>query len=244
MLCAAGAAGATEFDMGNPDMSLRWDNTVRYNIAVRVEGKDPKIANAPNTDESDNKFGRGHVVNNRVDLFSELDWVYKKQMGARLERAGWYDAAYDDHHVPTAPQFANSSYDNNTYSSFTKRFYNGPSAEFLDAFVFGNWDFGGSTLRLKAGKHSIFWGDVVFNATTAWPIRRCPAIRASRLSSPGVEAKETVLPLNQLSAQLQIADNLAVAASTSSTGSPIACPKAAPTTARPTSCSTGRTASS
>ena len=211
-MCAAGTAGAAEIDTGNPDLTLRWDNTLRYNVAVRVEGKDPKIANAPNSDESDNKFGRGHVVNNRLDLLSELDLVYKSRMGARISAAGWYDMGYDDQHVPTAPQFANSSYDNNTYSAFTQRYYNGPSAEFLDAFVFGNWDIGGSTLRLKAGKHSIFWGDVVFNANHSVAYSQMPSDSRKSLSSPGVEAKETVLPLNQLSAQLQIADNLAVAA--------------------------------
>ena len=210
-LCAAGAANAVEFDVGNPDFALRWDNTVRYNIAVRAEGKDPKIANAANSDESDNKFDRGDVVNNRLDLLSELDLVYKGKMGFRVSAAGWYDAGYNDHNVPTAAAYANSSYDNNTYSSFTKRYYNGPSGEFLDAFVFGNVELGGATLRVKAGKHSLFWGDVIFNANHSVAYSQMPSDSRKSLSSPGVEAKETVLPLNQLSAQLQILDNLAVA---------------------------------
>ena len=210
-LCAAGTAQAAEFDVGNPDLALRWDNTVRYNIAVRVEGKDPKIANAANSDESDNKFDRGNVVNNRLDLLSELDLVYKGKMGLRVSAAGWYDAGYNDHSVPTATAFANSSYDNNTYSSFTKRYYNGPSAEVLDAFVFGNFEIGSSTLRVKAGKHSLFWGDVVFNPNHSVAYSQMPSDSRKSLSSPGVEAKETVLPLAQLSAQLQITDNLALA---------------------------------
>lgn len=212
LLCASGAAGAVELNTGNPDLTVRWDNTLRYNISTRVEGKDPKIANAPNSDESDNKFDRGDVVNNRLDLLSELDLVYKGRMGLRVSAAGWYDMGYDDHSVKTAPQFANSSYDNNTYSSFTKRYYNGPSAEFLDAFVFGNFELGSTTLRVKAGKHSIFWGDVAFNANHSVAYSQMPGDSRKSLASPGVEAKETVLPLNQISAQLQLADNLAVAA--------------------------------
>jgi hypothetical protein len=212
LLFGGTAASAAEIGTGNPDLTLRWDNTVRYNIAVRAEGKDPKIANAPNSDESDNKFGRGDVVNNRLDLLSEMDLVYKARMGARVSAAAWYDAGYNDHHVPTAPQFTGSSYDNDTYSSFTKRYYNGPSAELLDAFVFGNWDIGSTTLRVKAGKHSIFWGDVAFNANHSVAYSQMPNDSRKSLSSPGVEAKETVLPLNQISAQLQLADNLAIAA--------------------------------
>jgi hypothetical protein len=211
LLCAAGAAGAAELDTGNPDLTLRWDHTLRYNISVRVESKDPKIANAPNSDESDNKFDRGHVVNNRLDLLSELDLVYQERMGFRVSAAGWFDLGYDDHTVPTAQAFANSSYDNNTYSAFTQRFYNGPSAEFLDAFVFGNFDIGSSTLRLKAGQHSIFWGDVAFNANHSVAYSQMPSDSRKSLSSPGVEAKETVLPLKQISAQLQLTDTLAIA---------------------------------
>jgi len=211
-LCASAAAPAFEIDTGMPDLKLRWDNTLRYNVSVRAEGKDPKIANAPNSDESDNKFDRGDVVNNRLDLLSELDLVYQNRMGLRFSAAGWYDAGYRDHNVPTAAAFANSSYDNNTYSSFTQRYYNGPSAELLDAFVFGNFDLGSTTLRVKAGKHSIFWGDVAFNANHSVAYSQMPSDSRKSLSSPGVEAKETVLPLAQLSAQLQLADNVAIAA--------------------------------
>ena len=206
-------AHAFEINTGNPDLSLRWDNTVRYNLSTRVEDKDPKIANAPNTDESDNKFDRGDVVNNRVDLLSELDLVYKSRMGLRVSAAAWYDHGYDDDTVVTGPGLeARGSYDNNRYSSFTKRFYKGPSGEILDAFVFGNFDLGPTTLRVKAGKHSIFWGDVAFNANHSVAYSQMPNDSRKSLASPGVEAKETVLPLNQLSAQLQITDTLAVAA--------------------------------
>uniref|UniRef100_UPI002FC849F6 DUF1302 family protein n=1 Tax=Aromatoleum sp. TaxID=2307007 RepID=UPI002FC849F6 len=39
----AGDALAFEFDTGNPDLQVRWDNTVRYNLATRVEGRDNKL---------------------------------------------------------------------------------------------------------------------------------------------------------------------------------------------------------
>ncbi|HEU0200864.1 MAG TPA: DUF1302 family protein, partial [Burkholderiaceae bacterium] len=98
-LGSAGGAAAFEINLGHPDLSLRWDNTVRYNLSVRAEDKDPKIANAPNTDESDNKFDRGDIVNNRIDLLSEIDFTYKGAYGARVSGAGWYDHGYDDETV-------------------------------------------------------------------------------------------------------------------------------------------------
>ncbi|VFT05424.1 anaerobic dehydrogenase [Pseudomonas aeruginosa] len=36
---AAGGATAMSFDIGNPDINLRWDNTLRYNLGVRMEGR-------------------------------------------------------------------------------------------------------------------------------------------------------------------------------------------------------------
>jgi hypothetical protein len=105
-MCAAGGASALEFNTGNPDLAVRWDNTVRYNLSGRAERRDPAIANYSTTDESDNKFGGGKIVNNRLDIFSELDMVYQSRLGARLSAAGWYDAGYNDHSVPTGPNLA------------------------------------------------------------------------------------------------------------------------------------------
>lgn len=206
---AMGSAHAFEIDSSNPDLSMRWDNTVRYNLSRRMEAIDPLIGNNATTDESDLKFSKGSIVNNRVDLLSEFDLVYKGTMGARVTGAAWYDHGYSNNTVPTAPGLAGrGSYNNNTYSSFTERFYNGPSGEILDAFVFGNFDVGGTPVRLKAGKHSLFWGDVIFNANHSVAYSQMPSDTRKQLSSPGIEAKETVLPVNQLSGQVQVLDNL------------------------------------
>ena len=43
-------------------------------------------------------------------------------MGLRVSAAAWYDHGYDDDDVITGPGLAaRGSYDNNKYSSFTKR---------------------------------------------------------------------------------------------------------------------------
>jgi hypothetical protein len=41
----AGGAYAFEIDTGNPDIAMRWDNTFRYNLGMRVEGRDQNIGN-------------------------------------------------------------------------------------------------------------------------------------------------------------------------------------------------------
>src|SRR5439155_21943346 len=54
-LATAGGSNAMTFDTGNPDLSVRWDNTIRYNFSMRAERNDLRIANAPPTDKSDTK---------------------------------------------------------------------------------------------------------------------------------------------------------------------------------------------
>ena len=95
-ICALGMAGSThavELKTGNPDLTARIDTTLRYNLATRVEKRDDRIANNPVFDESDYKFDRGDLVNNRLDLFTEMDVVYQRRMGFRVSAAGWYDGA-------------------------------------------------------------------------------------------------------------------------------------------------------
>ncbi|WP_395699130.1 DUF1302 family protein [Aquabacterium sp.] len=43
---AGGTAQAFEIDLGRPDLTLRWDNSLRLNYAQRVEQRDPKIGNS------------------------------------------------------------------------------------------------------------------------------------------------------------------------------------------------------
>ena len=93
MLCTGGVH-AFEIDTGNPDLTLRWDNTVRLNYAVRVEQRDDKIGTSPIADEGTWSFDRGDAVAQRADLLSEFDVVYRKRFGARVSAAAWVDGAY------------------------------------------------------------------------------------------------------------------------------------------------------
>jgi hypothetical protein len=56
ILGAAGNAGAFQIETDNPDVAMRLDTQVRYNLGVRVEEQNSDFLNAPNFDESDGKF--------------------------------------------------------------------------------------------------------------------------------------------------------------------------------------------
>ena len=88
-LFGAGAAQAFEIDTGNPDISMRWDNTFRYNLGLRAQSQDPKILASPNFDDGDRNFSNGSIVTNRLDLLSEFDFVWQRKHGFRVSAAGW-----------------------------------------------------------------------------------------------------------------------------------------------------------
>ena len=110
MLGTATAACAFDIDTGNPDIQMRWDNTIRYNLGVRAQSQNTKILGSPNFDDGDRNFGNGSLVTNRFDVLSEFDFVFQKKYGFRVSGAGWYDNAYqslDNHNDATANTLVN-----------------------------------------------------------------------------------------------------------------------------------------
>jgi len=206
-----GSAWAASFDLPNPDYRLRWDNTVRYNLGMRTEGQDDRIMNNPNYDESDGKFDKGDIVTNRVDILTELDFAYRKEWGARLSASGWYDQAYHDNDVHSNVAGYQTSYENDRYSSETKRYAEGPSGEILDAFLWKNFRLGDTTVNVKAGRHTNYWGEGLLFGAHAISYSQAPLDGAKAVTSPGIETKEVFLPIGQISAKSQVTENLTLA---------------------------------
>ena len=210
----AGEASAFDIDVGNPDLAIRFDNTVRLNYGVRVESRDSKIGNSALADEGDYSFDSGQAIAKRIDLLSEFDLVYKKRFGMRVSGAAWYDGAYGDTSKsnPNPPLVNIPSYVNNQYSSTITRLY-GQGAEVLDAFVFGGVDLGDVPVRAKLGRHTIYWGESLLLGGHMHSVSyaQAPLDLQKGFATPGTEVKELFRPLTQLSLQAQVTDTLSVA---------------------------------
>lgn len=209
------STGAYAFviDTGSPDLDLRLDNTFRYTLGMRTEGQDNRILKNSNYDESDGKFGKGDLVQNRLDILTELDMSYQHRYGFRVSAASWYDNAYRDDDVHTENSNGlSTSYNNNRYSGTTDRYYNGPSGEILDAFVFGRFDLGEVPVNMRVGRHTVFWGEGLLFPGHAISYSQAPIDGRKAAANPGTETKEIFLPLGQISAQTQITDKLSLAA--------------------------------
>ncbi|MDM4764461.1 DUF1302 domain-containing protein [Pelomonas sp. SE-A7] len=210
----AATAGAGELTTGNPDLSIRFDNTLRLNYAQRVEDRDIKIGNSAIADEGTFSFDKGEAVAKRVDLLSEFDLVWKKRYGVRVSATAWRDYAYDQasRTNPNAPFSAIPSYTGKTYSPLIQRLYRGGSGEFMDAFVFGGFDAGEVPVQLKLGRHTVYWGESLLLGGNMHGIAysQNPLDLQKGFATPGTEAKELFRPLNQLSMQAQLSETVSL----------------------------------
>ena len=215
--CAASnAALAFEINTGVEDLTMNWDNTVRYNLGVRAQKQDSAILGNANADDGDRNFSNGSLVANRLDVLSEFDVVWQKKYGMRVSAAGWYDQAYsslDGTNTASANTLVNGLPVAGALSPYTKRYGKGLSGEWLDAFVFGNFDVAGVPVNVKAGQHTVYWGESLLlgglvngiaygqNSVDQW----------KGLSTPGSEAKELFRPRGGLTIQAQPANDLSLA---------------------------------
>jgi hypothetical protein len=220
--------GAFQLDTGN-DWNIRWDNTLKGNLMTRLGAtkgsvvNPDKAGNATVADDGDFSVNRknGGIVSARVDIISQFDVVWKQNYGFRISGAGWYDAAYEDNDNPkkgTLPKSGGQAYD---YSWAGLTYKPGEysdeaedlhllGGELLDAFVFGNWDIGDTALGVRAGRHTIYWGQSLFGQGAITGIAGSMAAidGAKALSVPGSEAQELFLPSGKISSVWQLTDNL------------------------------------
>ena len=207
-------AAAFQVPIPNKDIEMRWDNSIRYSYGLRVEGRNRKLFNQRITDDGNALFDIYDTVTNRVDLLTEFDVLYKGAIGARISAQGWYDDAYGSQSKTNRNLPNSSSYDNNRFSNYTKRFYHGPSGEILDALIFTKFDLAGMPVSVKGGRHTIYWGEALLigGAIHGISYSQMPLDFQKAFASPGVEAKELFRPLNNLSFQMQPLTSLTIAA--------------------------------
>ena len=226
------AAQATDIDTGNPELKVRADLTPKYSSAYRLKNpsaaltqldiaKDPGISNE---DDGDHNFKRG-LISNRWDLLGELD-VTTRSFGGRISGTAWRDSAYlgrsDYEGTPLlaggAPLGPTVSTSNNFPGQAANEFLpatrrqHGSGSELLDAFVYLKGDLGDMKGTLRVGKHTLQWGESLFFGQNGIANAQGPVDVAKILSVPGWQFKEVLLPVEQVSGSLQVAEGVSVGA--------------------------------
>lgn len=218
-LSLAGPAAAFQLETDNPDLQVLWDTTVKYSNAFRLKGASSAIVGGsnydtssstyfPNTDDGSNNFKKG-LVSNRLDVLSELDVKYK-QVGFRISGAGWYDSVYHGGNDNNAAATTNAmSVAHNQFTDATRKLMGG-DAEVLDAFVFGKFSLADMPTTVRAGKHTILLGESFMIGANGMAAAQAPIDVVKAATVPNSQFKEFMMPVNQLSAQMQVNEDVSV----------------------------------
>jgi hypothetical protein len=225
------AARAFDIDTGNPDWKVRADLTPKYSAAWRVKNASPALtqldaARDPGTvneDDGDHNFDKG-LISSRWDLLGELD-ITGPRFGGRISGTTWYDPLYLRTNayqgttatglapVPITVSTANNQPGQapNEFLPATRR-QHGRGGELLDAFFYVKGDVGGMKGTLRAGKHTLQWGESLFFGQNGIANAQQPVDIAKILSVPAWQFKEVLLPVQQVSGSLQLAEGLSLGA--------------------------------
>lgn len=205
MASGAAHAGETiEFDNG---VTLDWTLTASYGIGMRTESPDSALIDGPltaNMDDGNRNFDKGSLVTNRLGALAELI-LRKDDYGAVLRASTFYDDVYHKGNDHDAPGRVNKSGAHDEFSSDAK-YYSGGRSRILDAYVFGGWRTeGGQSIDLKAGRHVVSWGESLIFPGVSGAQGPVDVVKASL---PGIETKEVLLPVGQVSGQWSLNEAL------------------------------------
>jgi hypothetical protein len=194
-LLGAAPAFALQFELPN-GIKANVDTTVSYGISVRASERDPAlvgIANggtsrSVNEDDGNLNFDKNKPFANIVKATTDVELKWKN-FGFFGRGSAYYD--FDLH-------------DSDKLGP-TGRDRLGKDIVGLDGFVFGSFDsFGGKTLRVRAGRQVISWGESTFIANG---INVINSVDLSKIRIPGSELKEAFIPTTGIWASQELSNS-------------------------------------
>ena len=188
------------------DTTLDSSLTVNYTASMRTAKQANEYLNDPNNDDGTRNFKRGSLINNRMSLFGELQLKHDN-LGAVLRGSYFYDDVYNQRNANDSPDTVNKLGHNDEFTDRTRKL-SGNNARLLDAYVYGNFDVGETQyLSVKAGRHLVAWGESLFWSNIS---QGQAPVDATKFNVPGTEAKDSYLPVGQVSASWSLNENLAL----------------------------------
>ncbi|HUQ28363.1 MAG TPA: DUF1302 domain-containing protein [Usitatibacter sp.] len=190
-LAPATPALAMQFQFAN-GIKANLDTTVTYGIAIRAAERDPSligIANGGtsrtvNEDDGDLNFEKGKAFANVIKATSELE-VKWRNFGFFGRGYAFYD--FDLHDSKKLGPIGRERL--------------GKDVVGLDGFIYGSFDPAGHTVRVRAGRQVISWGESTFIGNG---INVINPIDVSKLRIPGSELKEGLIPTTGLWASVEL----------------------------------------
>lgn len=217
---AMGTAEAGSYELFGLEAETQLQTS--YAVGIRTESPDQGIIATPpspkipipdalklpesnNYDDGDRNFAKGSLINNRLTVLGEL-LLKKDDYGLLLRGDAFYDDVYRRGNDNTSPDTINKT--EGPVNEFTgaARYYDGRRTRLLDAYAFASWYIGDSAaLNLRVGQQVVAWGESLFFSGVA--LAQGPA-DATKATVPGADVKSILLPVNQVSLQLALNEDL------------------------------------
>lgn len=198
------AVAGPSFQLGETT-SIDTSLTVGYTSSMRLDNASAAYLADFNNDDATRNFKRHSLINNRLNVLGEIKFKHDN-LGGMLRGSAFHDTVYQGANSNDSPGTVNKTGPANEFVDETRRL-SGQNSRLLEAFVYGNWQVGSMPLNVKLGRHAVVWGESLF-----WPniSQGQVPVDATKFNVPGTEAKESYLPVGQISGSLGLTDNLTV----------------------------------
>jgi hypothetical protein len=209
-LCALAISGpAIAIDFGNPTdgFSGSWDTTLSYGSVWKTQGQSSSIictsnggrSRSCNYDDGILNYDTGQV-SNVLKALTEVQLTYNgagffDSVGFFGRVSGFYDSKADD--------TERTDLSSETKDKVEKRF------DWLDSFVYANFDIGEMPTTVRVGKQVVSWGEGTFFPSGLGSLN---TFDITKLRGAAVNLKEGILPVHQIYANISPTDNLTLEA--------------------------------
>jgi len=215
LLCST--ANAAEFYLGeDEDILVQINSQLSVGASWRLENIDPDLISAVNggngasntTDDGNLNFAKDDTFSRIIKGVNDIS-ISKDNVGAFVRVKYWYDKELKDgsrphghinnSYISGAPLNDDGFADNSKFSGI----------ELMDAYVYGNFEFGEIPVDIRLGRQVVSWGESTFiqggiNTTNPFDV--------SALRRPGAELKEGLLPVGMLYMNAGVTENLSIEA--------------------------------
>ncbi|WP_371925152.1 DUF1302 domain-containing protein [Pseudomonas sp. H9] len=197
-------ANAIDFQLG--EIEGQFDSTLSIGASWAVRGPDPEFVNAANimglrgesatrtADDNRQNFKKGETFSKIFKGVHDLELKYRDS-GVFVRGKYWYDFELKDEHRLFY------DIDDNGRDDLAKS----SGAEFLDAFVYHNYEVAELAGNVRLGKQVVSWGESTFIGNS---INSINPVDVAALRRPGAEVKEGLVPVNMFYISQGLSENL------------------------------------
>jgi hypothetical protein len=180
------------------NLEINLSTTISYTGLLRVNNPSKILAGPTNANgnDGDSNFQHG-LVGNLFEAVPVLD-IRDGDYGAHFSGQFYLNTSYLGTNQNSQPGTLNSIFvSKNTDFTSATRNVDGENAQLLDAFVFGQHQFGDQTLQLKLGRQVLFWGQSLFFASDDISGGQAPINVVTADNTINPQSQQVFMPVGQ-----------------------------------------------